>query len=147
LACFEYDPQHRVCVGLLIRALQGLSVRPSAGLGHVHIGKVLPSEAFGNPIAPGSARYGEAFERMGLKLFSGGGGFYHWCRLPRGQSAADLNDRVFPEGAAVLMGTDCDMARRGSASPLDRFFRFSFGPLEPGYFDGDMEIMRRALEA
>lgn len=92
------------------------------------------------------ARYGEAFERLGLDLFSGAGGFYHWCKLPRGLNAADLNDRLFAEGAAVLMGTDCDMARRGSASPLDRFFRFSFGPLEPSSFDDDVEIMRRALE-
>ena len=41
-ARFEYDPEHRVRVGVLIRALQCLSVRPSAGLGHVHIGQVLP---------------------------------------------------------------------------------------------------------
>ena len=91
-------------------------------------------------------RYGEAFERLGLELFSGDGGFYHWCRLRGGLSAADLNDRLFPEGAAVLMGTDCDMARRGSASPLNDFFRFSFGPLDPASFDDDVEIMRRALE-
>ena len=28
-------------------------------------------------------QYGEAFEKMGLKLYSGDGGFYHWCRSPR----------------------------------------------------------------
>ena len=90
-------------------------------------------------------RYGEAFERLGLELFSGDGGFYHWCRLPDGLSAAEFNDRLFPRGAAVLKGTDCDMARRGAHSPLQDFFRFSFGPLDPLSFDSDIEIMREAL--
>ena len=90
-------------------------------------------------------RYGEAFESMGLDLYSGDGGFYHWCRLPGELTAAQLNERLFPQGAAVLKGTDCDMARRGSASPLRSFFRFSFGPLDPASFDTDVEIMKRAL--
>jgi aspartate/methionine/tyrosine aminotransferase len=90
-------------------------------------------------------RYGAAFEELGLELHSGKGGFYHWCRLANGMTAAELNDRLFPEGAAVLKGTDCDMARRGDASPLGDFFRFSFGPLDPDDFDSDVEIMRQAL--
>lgn len=91
-------------------------------------------------------RYGEAFRALGLELFSGDGGFYHWCRLPGGLSAEELNRRLFPEGAAVLKGTDCDMARRGDASPLRDFFRFSFGPLDPSSFDTDISIMRAALK-
>ncbi|MCG8468105.1 MAG: pyridoxal phosphate-dependent aminotransferase [Gemmatimonadetes bacterium] len=90
-------------------------------------------------------RYGEAFERLGLELFSGDGGFYHWCRLPEGVTAAALNERLFVDGAAVLEGTDCDMARGGADSPLASFFRFSFGPLAPESFESDVEIMGRAL--
>jgi len=90
-------------------------------------------------------RYGEAFRALGLELFSGNGGFYHWCRLPDGLSAAQLNRRLFPKGAAVLKGTDCDMARLGNDSPLNNFFRFSFGPLDPSSFDTDISIMREAL--
>lgn len=91
------------------------------------------------------ARYGEAFRGLGLELFSGQGGFYHWCRLPDGMTADELNRRLFPLGAAVLKGTDCDMARRGDQSPLVDFFRFSFGPLDPASFGADVELMRRAL--
>lgn len=90
-------------------------------------------------------RYGEAFERLGLTLFSGDGGFYHWCRLPDGLTAEALNQRLFSEGAAILKGTDCDMARLGDASPLRSFFRFSFGPLDPASFEEDIEILGRAL--
>jgi aspartate/methionine/tyrosine aminotransferase len=92
-------------------------------------------------------RYGEAFERLGLELFSGDGGFYHWCRLPGGLTAEELNLRLFKEGAAILKGTDCDMARLGSDSPLRSFFRFSFGPLDPDDFESDIEILTRALDA
>ncbi len=92
-------------------------------------------------------RYAEAFTRLGIDLFSGEGGFYHWCRLPGGMAAADLNRRLFKEGAAVLEGPDCDMARRGAGSPLKSFFRFSFGPLDPASFEGDVEILKRALRA
>lgn len=90
-------------------------------------------------------RYGEAFETMGLELFSGEGGFYHWCRLPGELSAGQLNERLFQEGAAVLKGSDCDMRRLGDASPLKSFFRFSFGPLPEESFDSDVTILRRAL--
>ena len=90
-------------------------------------------------------RYGEAFERLGLELFSGNGGFYHWCRLPGSLTAAELNERLFREGAAILKGTDCDMARPSQGSTLENFFRFSFGPLSPESFDADIEMMERAL--
>ena len=92
------------------------------------------------------ARYGEAFAGLGLDLFTGDGGFYHWCRLGDGLTAAELNRRLFTQGAAVLKGTDCDMARQGDASPLGGFFRFSFGPLNPASFADDIAIMKRALE-
>ena len=90
-------------------------------------------------------RYGEAFERLGLELFSGDGGFYHWCRLPGQLDAEELNQRLFKEGAAILKGTDCDMARLGPDSPLRSFFRFSFGPLDPEDFESDIGILTRAL--
>jgi aspartate/methionine/tyrosine aminotransferase len=90
-------------------------------------------------------RYGEAFERLGLELFTGTGGFYHWCRLPGGLTADEFNQKLFREGAAILKGTDCDMARLGDDSPLRDFFRFSFGPLAPESFEEDIEIMERVL--
>lgn len=92
-------------------------------------------------------RYADAFRELGLDLFTGDGGFYHWCRLPDQLSAEQLNQRLFKEGAAILKGTDCDMLRRGDESPLLNFFRFSFGPLAPESFDDDIEILKRALHA
>jgi len=91
-------------------------------------------------------KYAEAFDDLGLDLFSGDGGFYHWCRLPEGLSAEEFNQRLFKQGAAVLKGTDCDMARLGDESSLANFFRFSFGPLAPESFDSDIAIMRQALD-
>ena len=91
-------------------------------------------------------RYRAAFESLGLRVHSGNGGFYHWCKLD-GITASELNDRLFPTGAAVLKGTDCDMARLGDEGPLGQFFRFSFGPLKPDSFDEDIALMRAALEA
>ncbi|MBX7187735.1 MAG: pyridoxal phosphate-dependent aminotransferase [Vicinamibacteria bacterium] len=91
------------------------------------------------------ARYGEAFAKLGLELFTGKGGFYHWCRLPGGLAAEELNRRLFKQGAAILKGTDCDMARKGADSSLREFFRFSFGPLKPDSFDSDIEILKGAL--
>ena len=90
-------------------------------------------------------RYGEAFADLGLELHTGEGGFYHWCRLPGGMTAEEFNQRLFPTGAAILKGTDCDMARRGDASPLRDFIRFSFGPLAPDSFEEDIRILRAAL--
>ena len=91
------------------------------------------------------SRYGEAFAKLGLELFTGEGGFYHWCRLPGGLRAEDLNRRLFKRGAAILKGTDCDMARGGAESPLRDFFRFSFGPLKPESFESDIAILKEAL--
>ena len=91
-------------------------------------------------------RYGEAFADMGIELHSGDGGFYHWCRLPGDLTAAEFNERLFPHGAAILKGTDCDMARLGDRSPLRQFFRFSFGPLLPDSFESDIEILQKVLD-
>lgn len=90
-------------------------------------------------------RYGKAFSDLGLDLFSGHGGFYHWCKLPGDLTAAELNAELFTRGAAILKGTDCDMARRGDQSPLRQFFRFSFGPLKPESFASDIEILGQVL--
>ena len=90
-------------------------------------------------------RYGEAFASLRLDLFSGDGGFYHWCRLPGDLTSDVLNQRLFKYGAAILKGTDCDMARRGVESPLKSFFRFSFGPLDPESFETDIGILKKAL--
>jgi len=90
-------------------------------------------------------RYGEAFTDLGLEVFSGHGGFYHWCMLPGELTAAEFNNRLFKHGAAILKGTDCDMKRRGDRSPLSQFFRFSFGPLQPESFKSDIKILRKVL--
>ena len=92
------------------------------------------------------ARYGAAFEELGLRLHSGEGGFYHWCQLPDGLTATALNQRLFKDGAAILKGPDCDMYRRGDQGPLANFFRFSFGPLDPASFEADVTLLQSALE-
>ena len=96
-------------------------------------------------------RYGEAFEEMGLGVYTGDGGFYHWLELPEGMTSAELNKRLFKHGAAILCATDCDMARPHSKdpsyeSPYSRFFRFSFGPLLPETFDSDIELFRGVFD-
>ena len=96
-------------------------------------------------------RYAAAFKKMGLTLYTGAGGFYHWCELPEGMDADELNRRLFKRGAAILCGRDCDMARPHSkdptyATPYKRFFRFSFGPLPPESFDSDVAILSEVLE-
>ena len=96
-------------------------------------------------------RYGKAFEEMGLGVFTGDGGFYHWLELPEGMTSAELNKRLFKHGAAILCATDCDMARPHSKdpsyeSPYSRFFRFSFGPLLPETFDSDIGLFRGVFE-
>lgn len=92
-------------------------------------------------------RYGKAFEDMGLGVYTGNGGFYHWLELPEGMTSDELNKRLFKRGAAILCASDCDMARPHSkdinyVTPYERFFRFSFGPLPPESFDDDIELFR-----
>ena len=97
------------------------------------------------------SRYGDAFEEMGLGVYTGDGGFYHWLELPEGMTSSELNKRLFKHGAAILCATDCDMARPHSKdpsyeSPYSRFLRFSFGPLLPETFDSDIELFRGVFD-
>ena len=90
-------------------------------------------------------RYGDAFKEMGLELFSGQGGFYHWCKLPGALDADYFNKQLFKYGAAILKGTDCDMRRMGARSSIKQFFRFSFGPLSDDSFKSDIQIIQEVL--
>jgi len=89
-------------------------------------------------------RYGDAFKKLGLGVYTGDGGFYHWLELPAGMNSKELNERLFEKGAAILCAWDCDMARPHDKSeyttPYDRFFRFSFGPLLPETFEDDIKL-------
>tara|TARA_B100001750_G_C15501648_1_gene597623 strand:- start:363 stop:1610 length:1248 start_codon:yes stop_codon:yes gene_type:complete len=96
-------------------------------------------------------RYGKAFEEMGLGVYTGNGGFYHWLELPQGLTSDELNKRLFKRGAAILCAFDCDMGRPHSKdpnyeTPYARFFRFSFGPLLPETFELDIELFREVYE-
>ena len=90
-------------------------------------------------------KYKTAFKELGLELFSGEGGFYHWCRLPGNLDAEKFNNALFKYGAAILKGTDCDMRRLGKDSLLKQFFRFSFGPLKKDTFESDIKIIKKVL--
>jgi aspartate/methionine/tyrosine aminotransferase len=92
-------------------------------------------------------RYGAGLASLGLELFTGTGGFYHWVRLPDGLTGDELNERLFQYDAGILPGRLCDMARppEGGPSSLDGMFRFSFGPLSPDSYESDMEILRKVF--
>ena len=97
-------------------------------------------------------RYGKAFMKMGLEVYTGNGGFYHWLELPDGLTSIEFNERLFKHGAAILSAFDCDMSRPHNKdssykSPYDRFFRFSFGPLLPETFESDVDLFRDVYEA
>ena len=107
-------------------------------------------KVFGSDLLP--ARQ-EAFKKMGLGVYTGKGGFYHWLELPEGLNSKEFNKRLFKRGAAILCASECDMARphdkellKDYQTPYDRFFRFSFGPLLPETFESDVTIMREVLE-
>ena len=95
-------------------------------------------------------RYGAAFKEMGLTVYTGNGGFYHWLELPERMNAKELNERLFKRGAAILCAWDCDMARPHDKSfynsPYDRFFRFSFGPLLPETFEDDIKLFSEVID-
>lgn len=90
-------------------------------------------------------RYGAVLADLGIELYSGSGGFYHWCALPNGLTAEAFNERLFKYGAGILPGPLCDMARRGGDGPLGSMMRFSFGPLGPESLEADAEILKRCL--
>ena len=97
-------------------------------------------------------RYGKAFEEMGLGVYTGDGGFYHWLELPEGMTSVELNKRLFKRGAAILCAFECDMGRPHSKdlnykTPYERFFRFSFGPLLPESFETDINLFHEVYEA
>jgi aspartate/methionine/tyrosine aminotransferase len=97
-------------------------------------------------------RYGKAFEEMGLGVYTGDGGFYHWLELPDGMTSVELNKRLFKRGAAILCAFECDMGRPHSKdlnykTPYERFFRFSFGPLLPESFETDINLFHEVYEA
>ena len=92
------------------------------------------------------ARYAKGLSELGFELFTGNGGFYHWARLPGDLTADRFNERLFRHDAGILPGPLCDMARRkGDDCPLNRFIRFSFGPLAPDSFENDMTILARCV--
>ena len=86
------------------------------------------------------ARYEKGLKELGFELFTGNGGFYHWGKLPNGLTADAFNERLFTHQAGILPGRLCDMSRR-HRGPLERFMRFSFGPLGPDSYDGDIAIL------
>lgn len=97
-------------------------------------------------------RYGAAFKKLGIAVYTGDGGFYHWCELPEGMSAKEFNKRLFKRGAAILCAIDCDMARPHDKTiayqtPYERFFRFSFGPLLPETFEDDIKLFSEVYNA
>jgi len=69
-------------------------------------------------------RYGAILRELGFSLYTGEGGFYHWCKLPGNMTCVEFNERLFKLGAAVLPGTLCDMFRRGESGPMGSFIRY-----------------------
>ena len=92
------------------------------------------------------SRYAEGLRDLGFELFTGSGGFFHWGKLPSGLTADEFNKRLFEHKAGILPGRFCDMKREdGRPSSLDRFMRFSFGPLEADSYENDMRILKACL--
>jgi aspartate/methionine/tyrosine aminotransferase len=90
-------------------------------------------------------KYRAAFDELGFELFTGNGGFYHWCRLPNDLRAAQFNERLFQKNAAILPGYLCDMYRRGNDGPLGKMFRFSFGAVPAEDFDESVKLLRDCI--
>ena len=91
------------------------------------------------------ARYKKGLETLGVELFTGTGGFYHWGKLPGGLTADEFNNRLFKHKAAILPGTLCDMNRLGAKGIHNQFMRFSFGPLSPESYNRDIEVIQSCL--
>ncbi len=78
-------------------------------------------------------RYGEGLANLGVKLYSGNGGFYHWGRLPGDLTGDGFNERLFStrpafcpggcatwsDGATVVRSVRCSASRsvRSRRSP------------------------------
>jgi aminotransferase len=90
-------------------------------------------------------RYGEGLQSLGVELFTGTGGFYHWGKLPKGLTGDAFNERLMKHDAAILPGRLCDMARRGDHGPMGPMMRFSFGPLTADSYEQDLAILKRCL--
>ncbi len=102
--------------------------------------------AVGEFFAEQRERYHSRLASLGIQLYTGEGGFYHWGRLPGDLTATRLNERLFEHHAAILPGKLCDMKRRGDDGPHGQLFRFSFGPLRPDSCDENIEILARCLD-
>ena len=92
-------------------------------------------------------RYRDGLEKLGIELFTGDGGFYHWGKLPGDLTSAELNRRLYQHKAAILPGKLCDMHRRGDEGTHGNLFRFSFGPLSPESFESDMELLGKCMKS
>lgn len=90
-------------------------------------------------------RYAQGLKQLGLELFTGTGGFYHWGKLPKGLTGDAFNERLMKHDAAILPGRLCDMARRGDHGLLGSMIRFSFGPLPASSFEQDLAILGKCL--
>ena len=90
--------------------------------------------------------YGEKLSELGIKLFTGEGGFYHWGKLPGDLTADEFNERLFKHKAAILPGHLCDMKRQGPEGEMGRFIRFSFGPLLKETREESIRIMSECLK-
>jgi aspartate/methionine/tyrosine aminotransferase len=103
-------------------------------------------KAIGKFYSQQRARYADGLQDLGFELFTGTGGFYHWARLPDELTGDGFNERLFEHEAGILPGRLCDMARSDDCvSELDRFARFSFGPLLADSYEGDLQILRKCL--
>lgn len=91
-------------------------------------------------------RYRVGLEKLGIELFTGDGGFYHWGKLPGSLTSKELNERLYKQQAAILPGKLCDMLRRGDDGTHGQLFRFSFGPLSAESYEADMELLASCLE-
>ena len=91
-------------------------------------------------------RYQQGLEQLGIELFTGDGGFYHWGKLPGGLTSRELNERLYQKKAAILPGKLCDMLRRGDEGTHGQLFRFSFGPLSPESYEDDMALLASCLD-
>ncbi len=89
--------------------------------------------------------YAEKLSEVGIELFTGEGGFYHWGKLPGDLTADEFNEKLFKHKAAILPGHLCDMHRRGNSGELGKYIRFSFGPLEKKTREESIRIIGECL--